>query len=499
MYAERETEKSGNLRGMVRVLTNEEGTLRRLPWEIMQLALERAGEGVGFLTARGEMIEANAAFRRFLAMTAKDAPGTSLERLLATPLPDEVWKKGEAQLNQAVTNWLGADLWLDLHPLGERMDDCWLVLLRQGRDRQLADQLELAQRRLDLLEKQAEQQWVPDRWYQTESREKQMLRQLKAGSAFEKFIGVSQVVIDTLNMAAKASRVQSTILISGDSGTGKEVLAEGIHLASPRNGGPFIKVNCAALSLQLLESELFGHEKGAFTGAIRRKQGKFELADGGTLFLDEVGEMDPAMQSKLLRVLQTSSFERVGGETTLTVNVRIIAATNRNLAEMVQRGDFREDLYYRFNVIPLELVALRERREDIPLLVDHFLRYFNRAFGQEVMGISQDAMERLLAYAWPGNVRELRNVVERLVALSDDKYISIGDLPSHIALPEKKAQVEAPGLLKDGEIFPLEQYEKEIIREALSRYGSYTAAGKALGITHKTVAAKAQKYGLEKQ
>ncbi len=477
-----------------------EGAACRLPWEVVQLALERAGEGVGFLTERGELIETNSAFRRLLGMTAKDAAGETLERLLATPLQESVWQGKVSLLNQPVTNWLGADLWLDLHPLDEMMGNGWLALLRQGRERQLAEQLALAQRRLDLMEKQAAQQWVPDK-YQTESREKQMLRQLKAGSAFEKFIGVSQVVLDTLTMAAKAARVQSTILISGDSGTGKEVLAEGIHLSSPRKSGPFIKVNCAALSLQLLESELFGHEKGAFTGAIRRKQGKFELADGGTLFLDEVGEMDPAMQSKLLRVLQTSSFERVGGEETLTVDVRIVAATNRNLAQMVQRGEFREDLYYRFNVIPLELPPLCERREDIPLLVDHFLRYFNRAFGQEVLGIRQDAMEMLLCYSWPGNVRELRNVVERLVALSDDKYISKEDLPRHIALPEeKKCPTDAGvGLLKNGDIFPLEEYEKEIIREALARYGSYSAAGKALGITHKTVAAKAQKYGLEKQ
>lgn len=483
----------------MRDLTNREQASCRLPVEVVRLALERAGEGVGFLTQRGELIETNPAFRRLLAMTASDSPGDTLERLLATPLPSELWRQHETLLNQAVTSWLGADLWLDLHPLTENQGGGWLALLRQGRERHLTERLELAERRLELMEKQAAQQWIPDRWYQTESREKQMLRQLKAGSAFDKFIGVSQCVLQTLATAAKAARVQSTILISGDSGTGKEVLAEGIHLSSPRNGGPFIKVNCAALSLQLLESELFGHEKGAFTGAIRRKLGKFELADGGTLFLDEVGEMDPVMQSKLLRVLQTRSFERVGGEETLTVDVRIVAATNRNLAEMVQRGEFREDLYYRFNVIPLELPPLRERAEDIPLLVDHFLRYFSRAFGQEVIGIRQDAMEMMLTYSWPGNVRELRNVVERLVALSEDRYISKEDLPSHIALPEVQDRAATGTLLRGGDIFPLEEYEKEIIREALTRYGSYSAAGKALGITHKTVAAKAQKYGLEKQ
>jgi len=352
------------------------------------------------------------------------------------------------------------------------------------------------------LSKEKEASWYPQKWV-GESLEQKFIRAMKFGSAFEKFIGMNEKVLDVIALAAKAAKVQSTVLIMGKSGTGKEVIAEGIHLASPRGKGPFIKVNCAAIPINLLESDLFGHEKGAFTGAIKKKLGKFELAHGGTIFLDEIGEMDLSMQTKLLRILQTSNFERVGGEETIAVNVRIVAATNRDLEVMVKEGRFREDLFYRLNVIPLFLPSLKERKDDIPLLVDYFLKRFNQDFGRAIQGIKTSAMEVLIAYDWPGNVRELKNIIERFVALADGEYIELSDLP--VAIRQKVEgsfdnNVEAiPVSIIQGDVFLLAEYEKQIIKAALDKYGSYTAAGKVLGITHKTVAAKAQKYGIDKK
>ncbi|WP_378954784.1 sigma 54-interacting transcriptional regulator [Pelosinus sp. sgz500959] len=353
-----------------------------------------------------------------------------------------------------------------------------------------------------MLSKEKEANWHPQK-YVGESLEQKFIRKMKIGSAFEKFIGMNEAVLNTIALAAKAAKVQSTVLIIGKSGTGKEVIAEGIHLASPRAKEPFVKINCAAIPINLLESELFGHEKGAFTGAIKRKLGKFELANNGTIFLDEIGEMDLAMQTKLLRVLQTSNFERVGGEETITVNIRVVAATNRELELMVKEGRFREDLYYRLNVIPLFLPPLKERKDDIPLLVDHFLKKFNKDFGKEIQGIKNSAMDALIKYDWPGNVRELRNIIERFVALADGSYIELSDLPLSIHQntsenPENHLETISTSIIQ-GEVFLLEEYEKQIIRAALDKYGSYTAAGKVLGITHKTVAAKAQKYGIDKK
>ena len=289
------------------------------------------------------------------------------------------------------------------------------------------------------------------------------------------------------------------MLLLGESGTGKELVAEGIHAAGPRAGRPMIRVNCAAIPENLLESEFFGYEQGAFTGAVRRKPGRFELADRGTIFLDEIGEMEPGMQSKLLRVLQEQSFERVGGVTTIRVDVRVIAATNRKLEQLVQQKKFREDLYYRLNVLPIALPPLRERTEDIPLLVNAFLKNFSTKLGKRLAGIRKAAMDALVGYRWPGNVRELQNIIERIVVLSEGEYIEVEDIPYAIRHPASPVSSDLlPALDEPKDIFPLAAYEKQIIRLALERYGSYTAAGRALGITHKTVAAKAQKYGIRK-
>ena len=254
-------------------------------------------------------------------------------------------------------------------------------------------------------------------------------------------------------------------------------------------------MNCGAIPPALLESELFGHEKGAFTGALKRKLGKFELANHGTIFLDEIAEMDKNMQVKLLRVLQQKEFDRVGGEETVHVDVRIIAATNRDLEQMMKEGEFRDDLYYRLNVIPILLPPLRERVDDIPLLVEHFIGKISGEQKKPVRGITPEAMEVLMHYRWPGNVRELENVIERVITLMDATEIDASALPSYLKGEIAAREVEE-SRLTSGAVLPWPEYEKRIIAYALEKCGSFNAAGRALALTHKTVAAKARKYGL---
>lgn len=316
---------------------------------------------------------------------------------------------------------------------------------------------------------------------------------------FQQIVGKSKIMERALLMAQKASKTSSTVLIRGESGTGKELVAKAIHYSSDRCNRPFIKVNCGAIPENLLESELFGHEQGAFTGAIRKKIGKFEQANTGTIFLDEIGDMPMEMQVKLLRVLQEREFERVGGEETIHCDVRIVAATNRNLEELIEKDNFREDLYYRLNVIPIYLPALKERREDIPILVRHFLDKLNRKLGTQVQQIAEEAEEAFLYYDWPGNIRELENLMERMVALVDGDCIELKDIPSHISNLytvhySEKNESSLINMDWKGDLATLEEYEKEIIQYAIRRFGSFNAAGKALGVTHKTVAFKARKY-----
>ncbi len=252
--------------------------------------------------------------------------------------------------------------------------------------------------------------------------------QVQAEKGYHTFVGESKVIKDKLSIAFKAAGADSSVLLLGESGVGKELFAEQIHLGSRRNGGPFIRVNCAALPENLLESELFGHLKGAFTGAIQNRMGRFELADGGTIFLDEIGDLPLNLQAKLLRVIQYKTFEKVGGSEPITVDVRIIAATNKDIENEVRSKRFRADLYYRLNVLPIYIPPLRERREDIPLLADFFLKKLNREIKKQILGFTNEAMELLLSYTWPGNVRELENAIERAVVLSQDQYIHHHDL-----------------------------------------------------------------------
>jgi two-component system response regulator HydG len=296
-------------------------------------------------------------------------------------------------------------------------------------------------------------------------------------------VGTSPVMLRTLEMVQQVAPSTATILIQGESGTGKELIADAIHHGSPRREQAFVKVNCAALPEQLLESELFGHERGAFTGAVARKAGRFEMADEGTLFLDEIGDISPAMQGKLLRVLQSGEFERVGGTRTLKVDVRVVAATNRNLAGLVRERRFREDLYYRLNVIAIHLPPLRERREDIPLLAHQFLRRYSAKNGKSLGGFTEEALDLLQTYAWPGNVRELENVIERAVVLTRSESITPADLPETLV---RSDQASRHLLVSIGT--PLEEVESRLIDETLRfTKGDKTVAAKLLGIATRTI------------
>jgi formate hydrogenlyase transcriptional activator len=315
---------------------------------------------------------------------------------------------------------------------------------------------------------------------------------------FEPIIGGSAALESVLDQVEQVAPTDSTVLIEGETGTGKELIAHAIHNASQRCGHSFIKLNCAAIPLDLLESELFGHEKGAFTGAIAQKIGRFEMADKGTLFLDEVGDIPSALQPKLLRVLQEQEFERLGSGRTHKVNVRLVAATNRNLVKMVARGQFRSDLYYRLNVFPVLLPALRERREDIPALVRHFVNLFSRRMGKKVDGIPLETMAAFQSYSWPGNIRELQNLVERGVILSRD-----GVLPN--PLHKNQTELMIPKLHRTRTYYSsktLEDSDRALILETLEQAGwivggPYGAATK-LGLKRTTLIGKMTRLGISR-
>jgi DNA-binding NtrC family response regulator len=282
---------------------------------------------------------------------------------------------------------------------------------------------------------------------------------------------------------------RASVLLTGESGTGKELVAAALHQHSPRAKGPFIRLHCAALAENLLESELFGHERGAFTGAVARRDGRFQLADGGTLFLDEIGEISPALQVKLLRFLQEHEFERVGGSQTIKVDVRVVAATNRNLAEEVKAGRFREDLYYRLNVVSIELPALKERPSDIPLLADHFLAQYAQENGKPITGFTDEAMDVLTRYTWPGNVRELENAIERAVVLTSGSLIESDTLPATV-VPTQAAPVgpQIPG----SSLAELEKYA--ILKTLEATGGSTSKAADVLGISVRKIQYKLHQY-----
>jgi len=318
----------------------------------------------------------------------------------------------------------------------------------------------------------------------------------QAERTFERIIGNSAALESVLEQVEQVAPTNSTILIEGETGTGKELIAYAIHNASQRCGRPFIKLNCAAIPLDLLESELFGHEKGAFTGAIAQKIGRFEMADKGTLFLDEVGDIPPALQPKLLRVLQEQEFERLGSGRTHKVDVRLVAATNRDLVKMVARGQFRSDLYYRLNVFPIVLPALRERREDIPALVMHFLKLFSHRMGKQVDSVTPETMAAFQWYSWPGNIRELQNLVERAVILSRD-----GMLPNPLQKRQTRV-ILASNAQSSPASMTLEDSDRVVIVETLEQagwiVGGPSGAAAKLGLKRTTLLAKMRRLGISR-
>jgi DNA-binding NtrC family response regulator len=312
----------------------------------------------------------------------------------------------------------------------------------------------------------------------------------------DRIVGESEAIVGIRALLKKiASSPASTVLLTGESGTGKDLAAKVIHYASDRSTRPFMNITCSALPEALLESELFGHERGAFTGADRQKRGLFETAEGGTVFLDEIGEMAPAMQSKLLRFLEEKTFKRVGGSVDLRVDVRVVAATNRKLEDEVKHGRFREDLYYRLNVLPIPLPPLRDRAKDIPLLVNYYVDAFNTEFKKRVQGVAPEAMARLQAYGWPGNIRELRNAVERAMLLGEGKLLTVGDFPVTAAGgPRLTEGVELPASGID-----LEQLERSLVVQALERSAwNQTRAATLLGLNRDQIRYRIEKFKLER-
>jgi formate hydrogenlyase transcriptional activator len=308
---------------------------------------------------------------------------------------------------------------------------------------------------------------------------------------FEQIIGNSAALEAVLEQVEQVAPTGSTVLIQGETGTGKELIARAVHNLSPRCGRPFIKLNCAAIPFDLLESELFGHEKGAFTGAIAQKIGRFEMADKGTLFLDEVGDIPPALQPKLLRVLQEQEFERLGSTRTHQVDVRLVAATNRNLAEMLKRNEFRSDLYYRLNVFPIALPPLRARREDIPALVEHFVENYARRMGKQIDQISAETMAELTSYAWPGNIRELQNFIERSVIVSSGNVLQA---PFATLRADVTSETQDAVTLEDAE----RNHIRKILEETRWVVSGPNGAAARLGIKRSTLYFRMQKLGISR-
>ncbi len=318
---------------------------------------------------------------------------------------------------------------------------------------------------------------------------------LRGKVEFENIIGVTPAIKDVFDRISSVAGTDVSVLVSGESGTGKELVANAIHRLSRRNGRPFIKINCAAIPETLFESELFGHEKGAFTGAVDTRKGKFEFANGGTIFFDEIGDIPLSLQSKLLRVIEEGTVTRLGGNFTITVDVRCVYATSKNLKECIAAGKFREDLFYRINVVPITIPPLRERKEDIPHLIDHFLEYFKEKFNKSYLNISPFAYDSLLAYGYPGNVRELKHAIEHAVVLSKDGAIDIGNLPDEISGVARGTACFTRDLSLDESIRCFER--QKIIKALNESGGKKIEAAKILGISRKVLWKKLKEYGIE--
>ena len=330
---------------------------------------------------------------------------------------------------------------------------------------------------------------------QIEAENLNLHEQLDQKFGLENLIGQSPAMLRMFDIIRQVAPTRASVLITGETGTGKELVAHAVHNLSPRKAGPFIAVHAAALPTALLESELFGHEKGAFTGAVERRAGRFEMADGGTIFLDEVGELEPAMQVKQLRVLEERQFERVGGNKTIEVDVRLVAATNRDLKKMVADGKFRDDLFYRLSVVTVNLPPLRERRDDVPLLVAAFNRQYSQENNAPVREITQEVVNLLMAYDWPGNVRELRNAMEQMVVLARGDRLTVRDIPATI---RSSADLTKISVVRPGTTMTVEEAERQLIIQALKETdGNRTKAADKIGMSRRTLHRKLKEYHLE--
>ncbi|WP_081416016.1 sigma-54-dependent Fis family transcriptional regulator [Peribacillus kribbensis] len=452
---------------------------------ILNTILETAYEGIAVIDINGIIREFNESYARFVGKKREEAIGQHVTSIIENTRLHHVIQTGVAEKGY-IQRIQGQDMVVHRIPIKRNGEVIGAIgmLIFQG-----VTELYNILGRMQELSRQVTQNLLAQE------------TQEQPDNGFNQIIGRSEKLQHVKRMARKAAATPSTILITGDSGTGKEMFAKVVHQSSAYGEGPFISVNCAAIPEHLLEAELFGYEEGAFTGAKKGgKPGKFELAHKGTLFLDEVGDMPRVMQSKILRVLQEREVERVGGVARHSVDVRIVAATNRHLEDMVKTGDFREDLYYRLNIIRLELPALRERKEDIPLLLHHQLHHVCQRFGVKEKQFSEDALAALVSYSWPGNVRELVNTVEMLVSLSDTAVISKDELPSHFKILKESEPAaafireEAP--LKKVKNQVLEREKDAILQVLKETNGNKAAAARLLGIQRSTLYEKLKRHNL---
>jgi transcriptional regulator with PAS, ATPase and Fis domain len=438
--------------------------------------LECSSDLICFIDENRRVSYMNPSYKKYFPDSSKHALGKDLKDIAPEGLRMKVFNTRE-RVENLVYQKEGTDIISTIEPIfiDEKFKGIIAILRPVSQIRNVLNKLEKSQEEVN--------------YYKEE-----LFRYSKLSESFSNIIGSSRSLQDSLHIADRASKSISTVLLRGESGTGKELIAKAIHNNSKRKDKPFIRVNCAAIPENLLESELFGYEKGAFTGAVKSKPGKFSLADGGTIFLDEIGDMQKSMQIKLLRVLQEKEFESVGGLTTQKVDVRVIAATNRHLEEMIEKGEFRGDLYYRLNVITLQLPPLRNRKEDISLLVEHFIIKINRKLEKDIQGINKEAIADLQDYNWPGNIRELENIIERAINMCEGTIITEKDLPTYLTniSPKKEGNIKQ----LNGDMATMEDYEMEIIAMAMSKYKSFNKAGKILGLSHSTIAAKCEKYGI---
>lgn len=466
-----------------------------------ELILNAAGEGIYGLDSKGNTTFVNPAAAEMIGWDPKDLIGKSQHKILHHSKADgshypntecpiyAAFKDGKVHVVKDEVFWrkdgtsfpveyVSTPIWGRGKLLGA------VVVFRDiTKEREGEEALKKAYSEVEKLKDQLEQENI------------YLQEEIKEEYNFTEIIGKSDVIKEVLKKVEQVAKTNSTVLILGETGTGKELLARAVHSNSSRKNRPLVKVNCSALPANLIESELFGHEKGAFTGAIAQKIGRFELADGGTIFLDEIGDLPLGLQAKLLRVLQEGEFERLGNPKTMKVDTRVIAATNRNLEAAIEKGDFREDLFYRLNVFPLNSPALRERKEDIPLLVKYFCEKLSLKVGKKIKSVTKKAMECLVDYNWPGNVRELENIIERAIIISETNVLQFGEwLPKWIdnnKLPETK------------EISTLEVLERTHILKALEFTGGRVSgdkgAAKILGLNSSTLESRMRKLGISKR